>query len=56
MEYSCGAVVFTRKDGGLRYVVVQEMEGAYSFPKGHMDGSETEEEKRQPGRFLKRSA
>ena len=44
MEYSCGAVVFTRKDGGLRYVVVQEMEGAYSFPKGHMEGSETEEE------------
>ena len=43
-EYSCGAVVYTRKDGEPLFVVVQEMEGAYSFPKGHMEGSETEME------------
>ena len=44
-EYSCGAVVFTREDGGkLKYVIVQEKEGNYSFPKGHMEGNETEEE------------
>lgn len=43
-EYSCGAVVFTRRSGELRFVIVQEMGGAYSYPKGHMEGSETEAE------------
>ena len=41
-EYSCGAVVFTRRSGQPLYVVVQEQGGAYSFPKGHMEGDETE--------------
>ena len=41
-EYSCGAVVYTRRDGELRFVIVQEMGGAYSYPKGHMEGEETE--------------
>ncbi len=44
LERSCGAIVFTRKDGQLLFVVVREMAGAYSFPKGHMEGDETEEE------------
>ncbi|MBR3018950.1 MAG: NUDIX domain-containing protein [Clostridia bacterium] len=43
-EKSCGAVVFSRKDGEIRFVIVQEMAGAYSFPKGHMEGNETEEQ------------
>ena len=43
-EYSCGAIVFTRRNGQILYVIVQEMEGAYSFPKGHMEGNETEME------------
>ena len=43
-EKSCGAVVYTRKDGEIRFVIVQEMAGAYSFPKGHMEGNETEME------------
>ena len=43
-ERSCGAVVYTRRTGDLRFVIVQEMEGAYSFPKGHMEGDETETE------------
>ena len=41
-EKSCGAVVFTRRNGEILYVVVQEASGAYSFPKGHVEGSETE--------------
>lgn len=41
-EYSCGAIVFTRRNGQLLYVIVQEQGGAYSFPKGHMEGDETE--------------
>lgn len=41
-EYSCGAIVFTRRNGQILYVIVQEQGGAYSFPKGHMEGDETE--------------
>ena len=43
-EKSCGAIVFTRRGGQLLFVIVQEQAGAYSFPKGHMEGTETEEE------------
>ena len=41
-EYSCGAIVYTKREDRLLFVVVQEIGGAYSFPKGHMEGSETE--------------
>ncbi len=44
MEKSCGAVVFTRTEEGIRYVLVQSLEGKFGFPKGHMEKSETEEE------------
>ena len=32
-EYSCGAIVFTRKNGQILFVIVQEQAGAYSFPR-----------------------
>ncbi len=35
-EYSCGAVTFTRKDGVIRYVLIHQKKGWWSFPKGHM--------------------
>ena len=42
-EKSCGAVVFTRNDDGeIRYVLVQQRSGRYCFPKGHVEGAETE--------------
>ena len=41
-EKSCGAVVFTRRYGEIMFVIVQEASGAYSFPKGHVEGNETE--------------
>lgn len=46
MEYeiSCGAVVFTRKDNEIYFVIVKSLEGYYGFPKGHIEGNETEEE------------
>ena len=44
LERSCGAVVFTRISGQPLFAVVQEQAGAYSFPKGHMEGAETEME------------
>lgn len=43
-EKSCGAVVFTRRNGQIRYVLAQNLEGYYGFPKGHMESGETETE------------
>lgn len=43
-EKSCGAVVFTRTEAGVRYLLVQERDGFWSFPKGHMEAGESEEE------------
>lgn len=43
-ERSCGAVVFTREKGTVKYVIIQSKEGFYGFPKGHMEGAETETE------------
>lgn len=41
-EYSCGAVVFSRVGGQARYVLVQQKQGFFGFPKGHMEPGETE--------------
>jgi 8-oxo-dGTP pyrophosphatase MutT (NUDIX family) len=43
-EKSCGAVVFTREGGEIRYVLVEQRSGNYSFPKGHVEADETEEQ------------
>lgn len=43
-EHSCGAVVFTRENGELRFVLARERNGCYSFPKGHVEPGETERE------------
>ena len=42
LERSCGAIVFTWRNGQPLFVIVRERQGAYSFPKGHMEESETE--------------
>ena len=41
-EKSCGAVVFTREHGDIRFVIIKNALGNYGFPKGHMEGLETE--------------
>ena len=43
-QKSCGAVVFTRIDGLIKYVLVQQREGFHGFPKGHMELGESEQE------------
>ena len=43
-EKSCGAVVFTRDGGEIRYVIIESCTGFPGFPKGHMEGDETERE------------
>ena len=44
VENSCGAVVYTRQNGEIRYLLIQNLEGIYGFPKGHMEPNETERE------------
>ena len=44
LEKSCGAIVYTVEDGDIKYLLVEEMSGCHSFPKGHMENYETEEE------------
>lgn len=43
-EKSCGAVVWRPSDGGREYLLVRHNGGHWSFPKGHVEGSETEAE------------
>ena len=43
-EKSCGAVVFTRDKGDVKFVLVKQKSGFYSFPKGHMEEGETEKQ------------
>lgn len=42
-EKSCGAVLFTRKNGEIKYVIIRSLGGDYGFPKGHMEPGETEQ-------------
>lgn len=42
MEKSCGAVVYTRRNGQTLFAIVQEQSGRYGFPKGHVEDDETE--------------
>lgn len=44
IEKSCGGVVFTRTAEGICYVVIRQTNGDWSFPKGHMEQGETEEQ------------
>lgn len=43
-ETSCGALVFTQTQQGIRYVIIQQTNGDWDFPKGHMEPGETEVE------------
>lgn len=45
MKYvkSCGAVVFTRKNDQINYVIIRALNGEFGFPKGHMELDEDEQ-------------
>ena len=42
VEKSCGAIVFTEDDEGIKYVIIESKEGYFGFPKGHVEKNETE--------------
>ena len=43
-EKSCGAVVFTIVDNCIKYLLIQNRNGIYGFPKGHVEKGESETE------------
>ena len=43
-EKSCGAVVFTRINNEIKYLIIRSLTGIYGFPKGHSEKNESEEE------------
>lgn len=44
-ERSCGAVVYSQQDKTILYLLIQHVNGAHwSFPKGHVEPDETDEE------------
>lgn len=43
-EKSCGTVLFTLHDGVPHYLLTRARDGYCGFPKGHMEGAETETE------------
>ena len=43
-EKSCGAVVYKKEKGNLLFLLVYQSNNHYSFPKGHIENSETEVE------------
>ena len=44
IELSCGAVVFTKDDNDIKYVIIESKQGVFGFPKGHTENYETEKE------------
>ena len=44
LEHSCGAVLYTRIDDVIHYVIIETYTGSRGFPKGHIEAGETEEE------------
>jgi len=44
-EKSCGAIVYRRFHGNIELLLIKNQNGGHwSFPKGHVEGDETEEE------------
>ena len=41
-EKSCGAVVYKKEGDELKFLLVYQNNGHYSFPKGHVEEGETE--------------
>jgi 8-oxo-dGTP pyrophosphatase MutT (NUDIX family) len=43
-EKSCGAVIARKKNDRIEILVIHQIQGHWCFPKGHVEGHETEEE------------
>jgi 8-oxo-dGTP pyrophosphatase MutT (NUDIX family) len=43
-EKSAGAIIFRKEEGNIYYLLLHYPSGHWEFPKGHIEGKETEEE------------
>ena len=43
-EKSAGAIIYRRENGNIYYLLLHYPTGHWEFPKGHIEGKETEEE------------
>ena len=43
-EKSIGAIIFRREDGRIKFLLLKYRDGHWSFPKGHIEKDETEEQ------------
>lgn len=43
-EKSCGAVVYKKEDNKIKLLIIKQHDNYWSFPKGHVEKNETEEE------------
>lgn len=43
-EKSCGAVIYRDVNGERQYLLIKQRKGFWSFPKGHVEGEESEHE------------
>ena len=43
-EISAGAIVYTRLDNVIHYLLIRDNHGNYGFPKGHLEDNETDVE------------
>lgn len=43
-EKSCGAVMYTQKDGQRKYILIKNISGHIGFPKGHIEKGESEKD------------
>ena len=43
-EKSCGALIVRREDHQLQFLIIQQVQGHWCFPKGHVENHETEQE------------
>ena len=41
-ERACGAVVYTKKNNEILYLIVKSIKGDYGFPKGHAENDESD--------------
>ena len=41
-DKACGAVVFKCEGGEVKYYVIEQQNGVFGFPKGHVEGNEME--------------
>ncbi|MBQ6478200.1 MAG: NUDIX domain-containing protein [Erysipelotrichaceae bacterium] len=46
-EISAGAILYTRKQDGIHYLLIRDFHGNYGFPKGHLEEGETLKEAAQ---------